>query len=44
MYAEFLQRYDADQQHDANEDPQRAAEIRSALEPMVAYAKRKTDI
>ena len=42
MFVEFLRRYDADQQNDANKNPDRAAEIRSALAPMVSYAMSKT--
>lgn len=42
MFAEFLRRYDADQQNDADENSDRAAQDRSALEPMVSYARSKT--
>ena len=42
MFAEFLRRYDADQQSDVNENPDRATKIRSALAQMVSDAKSKT--
>jgi hypothetical protein len=41
MLAEFLRRYDLEQRCDVSTNPRQAAEIKSALAPMVAYAKAK---
>jgi hypothetical protein len=43
-FAEFLRRYQADQQYDASDNPDRAAKIRSAVEPMVSYARNKVGV